>query len=66
MRITSIAIGCMRGSMWAFGVGAFVSFVVAVWLRQGKFLWIALILELLIMPIWAMKIELEKGAKGNC
>lgn len=61
---THFAIGYMKGGMWAFGVGAIVSFLLAILSRQAKFLWLTLVFELLIPPIWAMKNNLEKGTKA--
>ena len=56
----NFAIGCMRGGMCAFGLGAFGSFMLAILTYRSIFLWTCLVLESLIIPIWAMKIELEK------
>ena len=57
------AIGYLKGGMLALGVGAFGAFLLGIFIHQSKFLWCCLILEFLILPIWAMKNNLEKGIK---
>lgn len=52
------AIGYLRGGLWALGVGAFASFVLALITLRGEFLWCTLILGLAIGPIF-LGIELS-------
>lgn len=53
------AIGYMRGTMWAFMIGAWISIGIGIYLQRSIYLWIGLILELLVPPVWAMKNALE-------
>lgn len=59
------AIGYMRGSMWALGIGAAAALMAGVVTRRSALLWVSLALELLILPVWIMKIELEKGLRES-